>query len=107
VVLVVLAGIFGATGGAKTPSFAGVFGNGGMIPSGSFGVVGERGPELVSGPAMVTPQAALSQPVNNTYVTNNISAVDAAGVAALFMNNRKMLLGATETARKELPGRLR
>jgi hypothetical protein len=41
-----LAGIFS--------SFAGFFDNGGNIPSGKFGVVGERGPEIVSGPVNVT-----------------------------------------------------
>jgi phage-related minor tail protein len=88
-------------------NFAGVFGAGGAIPAGTFGVVGERGPELVSGPALVTPGDKLGGATRNTYVTNNINAVDAQSVAQLFMNNRKMLLGATETARKELPGRLR
>lgn len=34
-------------------AFAGFFDTGGNIPSGQFGVVGERGPELVSGPAHV------------------------------------------------------
>lgn len=34
--------------------FAGFFDSGGNIPSGKFGVVGERGPELVAGPATVT-----------------------------------------------------
>ncbi|MDA1379946.1 hypothetical protein PCI56_09080 [Plesiomonas shigelloides subsp. oncorhynchi] len=35
-------------------SFAGLFDAGGYIPSGQFGIVGERGPELVNGPARVT-----------------------------------------------------
>ncbi|MEM7416790.1 MAG: hypothetical protein AAF389_14890 [Gemmatimonadota bacterium] len=39
-------------------SFAGFFADGGTIPRGSFGVVGEAGPELVSGPATVTPMGA-------------------------------------------------
>lgn len=34
--------------------FAGFFDAGGNIPAGKFGIVGERGPELVSGPATVT-----------------------------------------------------
>lgn len=39
-------------------AFAGVFGDGGKIPAGQVGVVGERGvPELVHGPATVTPIA--------------------------------------------------
>ncbi|WP_434462384.1 phage tail tape measure protein [Serratia plymuthica] len=34
--------------------FAGMFDNGGNIPAGQFGLVGENGPELISGPAQVT-----------------------------------------------------
>jgi hypothetical protein len=37
--------------------FAGLFDKGGMIPAGQFGVVGERGPEIVTGPARVTSRA--------------------------------------------------
>lgn len=33
---------------------AGLFDRGGMVPSGKYGIVGERGPELVKGPAIVT-----------------------------------------------------
>lgn len=45
--------------GAPIPSpsglgFAGMYDSGGTIPSGQFGIVGERGPELVNGPARVT-----------------------------------------------------
>lgn len=35
--------------------FAGFFADGGFIPAGRFGVVGEEGPELISGPANITP----------------------------------------------------
>lgn len=34
--------------------FAGMFDKGGNIPAGQFGIVGENGPELVSGPVQVT-----------------------------------------------------
>jgi tape measure domain-containing protein len=51
--------------------FSGFFANGGFIPGGTFGVVGERGPELVTGPANVTPLQATPN------VTYNINAVDA------------------------------
>ncbi|EPF6560291.1 phage tail tape measure protein [Serratia marcescens] len=36
------------------PGYAGAFDNGGIIPRGQFGIVGERGPEIVNGPANVT-----------------------------------------------------
>lgn len=38
----------------KSQTYVGAFEKGGMIPSGSFGLVGEAGPEFVSGPAYVT-----------------------------------------------------
>jgi hypothetical protein len=39
-------------------SFAGGFAEGGYIPSGGWGIVGERGPEIVRGPASVSAGAA-------------------------------------------------
>lgn len=44
-----LPGLFGGGG-----LFAGLFDKGGLIPAGQFGLVGERGPEFVTGPAHVT-----------------------------------------------------
>jgi len=61
-------GTVGSQGGGL---FGGFFATGGMIPPGRFGVVGEDGPELVSGPANVTPN------LGGGAVTYNISAVDA------------------------------
>jgi len=67
-------GIFGGGGFDLGSIFSGFFANGGNIPAGTFGVVGERGPELVSGPANVTP---LTGGAFGTSVTYNINAVDA------------------------------
>ena len=49
--------------------FGGFFANGGFLPAGKIGIVGERGPEMISGPANITPMGGA--------VTYNISAVDA------------------------------
>lgn len=48
---------FGTASGllSAATGFAGLFAHGGHIPSGSFGIVGEKGPEVVQGPANVTP----------------------------------------------------
>jgi lambda family phage tail tape measure protein len=78
-------------------AFAGGFANGGYIPAGKFGVVGERGPEFISGPAQITPMNG-----GGTVINNYISAMDAKSVAQLFAENRKTLLGVTEQAKKEL-----
>ena len=40
-------------------SFTGFFAEGGNIPSGGWGIVGERGPEIVRGPAHVTPSGGM------------------------------------------------
>jgi phage-related minor tail protein len=68
---------FQGTGGGSAGSllgnlFAGMFANGGTIPGGQFGIVGERGPEFVSGPATITPMGG-----GGGSVTYNINAVDA------------------------------
>lgn len=52
--------------------FGGFFANGGYIPAGKFGIVGERGPEMVTGPANVTPGVGGGGAMNVT-----IHAVDA------------------------------
>lgn len=44
--------------------FAGFFDTGGYIPSGRFGIVGERGPEIVSGPSQVTSRSETSRMMN-------------------------------------------
>jgi len=43
-----------AISGITSQNFSGAFDNGGYIPRGNFGIVGELGPELVQGPVNVT-----------------------------------------------------
>ncbi|MDA1380545.1 hypothetical protein PCI56_13195 [Plesiomonas shigelloides subsp. oncorhynchi] len=43
------------------PSFAGNFDTGGYIPSGSFGIAGEVGPEFVMGPAQIVSRRDTAQ----------------------------------------------
>nr|WP_278995913.1 phage tail tape measure protein [Plesiomonas shigelloides] len=62
---------FGGVGTATTPglgdlipdipSFAGMFDTGGYIPSGSFGIAGEVGPEFVMGPAQIVSRRDTAQ----------------------------------------------
>jgi hypothetical protein len=71
-------------------------------------LVGENGPEVISGAAgmTVTPNSQLNNSTGN--VTNNyysISAVDSRSVAQLFSENRMTLLGTVRQAEKELPFR--
>jgi hypothetical protein len=65
----------GASGGfdlaGLASSFAGFFDTGGNIPNGKFGVVGERGPELVRGPANVTSRTDTAKMTGgNTIIIN-------------------------------------
>ena len=56
-------------GGFPMMGFAGMYDNGGAIPRGQFGIVGENGPEIVNGPANVTSRrrtAALASVVAET-----------------------------------------
>jgi len=89
---------------------------GGPATAGKPYIVGENGPELfvpkASGTVIPNGQmmgkgaggsggAAMAGPIQNTYITNNISAIDAKGVAQLFAENRKTLLGTVRYAQKE------
>lgn len=81
----ILGGLFGIRGSGF--QFAGAFDSGGHIPRNQVGLVGENGPELVRGPAMVTSRAETarrmegqgSSPEVNIYI-NAQGAVE--GVAS-------------------------
>jgi lambda family phage tail tape measure protein len=94
-------GLFGKAGGSNIfgTMFAGFFANGGMIPSGSFGVVGERGPELVSGPAQVTPLAPSGS------VTYNINAVDAASFKQMVARDPGFIHAVAQQGARKVPVR--
>lgn len=75
--LSMLAGSMGGftLGGA---SFGGFYANGGTLGSGKWGVAGEAGPEVIKGPASITPMDKLSggQPVNVTVINNSGASVN-------------------------------
>ena len=82
---------------------------GGGVQGGSPYMVGEQGPELFipSGAGSIVPNSRMGSMGGNTYVTNNISAIDSKSVAQLFAENRRTLFGNVEQARRELPVRTR
>lgn len=104
----------GATGGggggilSSIGSFLG-FAEGGNPPIGKASIVGENGPELIvpRTASTVIPNGAGGGGGPTYNIVNNISAIDAKGVAQLFAENRKVLLGSVEAAKKELPYRTR
>lgn len=95
----IFGGIGGGGGGGGGGLFAGFFANGGTIPAGQFGVVGERGPELVSGPAQVTPMTG-GQTVN--YYIN---AVDAPSFRSLVARDPGFIHAVAQQGAKTVPGR--
>lgn len=79
--------------------FGGFFANGGTLPSGKIGIVGERGPELISGPATITPMAG------STNVTYNISAVDAMSFKQMIARDPSFIHAVAMQGSKSIPGR--
>lgn len=67
-------GLFGGGGS----SFGGLFADGGTLGAGQWGIAGEKGPEIIHGPARVTPMDKMGGRGGNTNVTVNIQAQDAA-----------------------------
>jgi len=92
-------GLGGATGKS---GFAGFFANGGLIPSGQFGIVGEQGPELVSGPAQVTP---LNGAGGTTNVNYYIQAFDTKSWQQRLATEPEFLYAVTEQGRAGIPSR--
>jgi lambda family phage tail tape measure protein len=87
--------------------FGGFFAEGGQPPIGKPSIVGENGPELFvpKTAGTIVPNGGGNggnQPGGNTYITNNISAIDAKSVAQLFAENRRTLFGSVQLAQKEL-----
>ena len=76
--------------------FAGFFAEGGKIPAGKFGVVGEEGPELIGGPASVTPMTSpqmQSTSQGDVNINFNINTIDARGFDELLVSRRATISG--------------
>ena len=78
--------------------FGGFFANGGNLAPGKFGVVGERGPEFIGGPASITPMSG------STNVTYNIQAVDARSFQQLLASDPSFIYALTEQGRRSMAG---
>lgn len=79
------------------------FANGGIIPTNGPVLVGERGPEIISGAAgrVVTPNEQLG---GGTFVTYNINAVDAMSFKQMLARDPIFLYAVAEQGRRRLPG---
>lgn len=76
----------------KLPFFA----NGGFLPAGQIGIVGEKGPELIQGPANITPMNGFGN------VTYNINAVDAPSFQALVARDPAFIHGVAMQGAKSI-----
>ena len=100
--------IFGK-GGPMSTLFAGFFADGGMIPGGKYGIVGERGPELIRGPASVIGTDQTAALMNGgggssmTQVTYNISAVDSRSFKDLVASDPAFIYNVTRAGARRIP----
>jgi hypothetical protein len=90
--------LFGSIGSAIGKFFAGGFAEGGIIGSGKIGLVGENGPELISGPAGITPLNQMSGGGDTFNVNFNISSIDTQSGAEFIMRNKPIITGVIEQA---------
>ena len=88
----------GISGGASLLGFA----DGGVIPTNGPVLVGERGPEIISGAKgmNVTPNGALG----GNSVTYNINAVDAMSFKQMLAADPTFLYAVSEQGRRRVPG---
>ena len=97
-----LSGLFGGGGGSAGSDlgslFGGFFANGGTLGAGKWGIAGENGPEIIQGPATVTPMASAAN------VTYNINAVDAMSFRQMLAREPEYLYAVTEKGRSSIPG---
>ena len=81
------------------------FANGGIIPTNAPVLVGERGPELISGASgrVVTPNEQLG--MGSTYVTYNINARDARSFKDMVAADPSFIYAVSQQGAKGVPGR--
>jgi hypothetical protein len=79
--------------------FGGFFANGGNLGAGKWGIAGENGPELISGPATVTPMGGGGV----TNVTYNINAVDAMSFKQLVAQDPSFIHAVAMQGAKSMP----
>lgn len=83
--------------------FGGLFANGGTLGAGKWGIAGERGPELITGPANIYPLNGMGGGVTN--VTYNIQAVDAASFKQLVARDPGFIHAVAQQGAKGIPNR--
>mgnify|MGYP003341485407 FL=1 len=111
----VLGNIFGGSGGAGSggglggmlggawdsiTSFFG-FANGGMIGAGQVGLVGEKGPEFITGPANITPIDQSATKDTTPTVNFTINAIDTQTGVQFLLQNKPAIVSMVSQAYNE------
>jgi hypothetical protein len=79
--------------------FSGMFADGGTIPAGHFGIAGEAGAELITGPATVIPQSKLGGSGDQPIVVNlSLNAIDSKSGVEFLVQNRAVITGVIQQA---------
>ena len=90
-------GLFGGVSDFFGNIFGGFFANGGNLGAGKVGIVGEQGPELITGPARITSNedsfGGAAPAVNIT-----IQAIDTQTGTEFLLNNKKQIEGIIQNA---------
>ena len=97
-------GLFGGGGGGLSlPALGGpaggpipFFANGGTLGAGKLGIAGEAGPELISGPATVTPMDEIGGTKPAVNIT--IQAIDTQTGTEFLLKNKKQIEGIIQHA---------
>lgn len=113
-----IARTFGGLGGGSKSSgggllsglfsgFSGFFAEGGKIAAGKWGIAGEAGPEIISGPATVTPMSDVASGSNTVNISYNISAVDARSFQQLVAQDPEFIYAVTLKGQSMMPKGIR
>ncbi len=88
-------GLFGSLFSGIGSFFGGFFANGGYLGANQFGIAGEAGPEIITGPARITPMDGVG---GGTTVNFNISAIDTQSGTEFILKNKQQIVSVIQQA---------
>ena len=93
-----LGGLFGGGGGGLGSLFGGFFADGGRLGAGKFGIAGENGPEIISGPANISSNQESFGSGSTPAVNITIQAIDTQTGTEFLLKNKKQIEGIIQSA---------
>ena len=84
--------------GSILSAFSGGKAEGGNIPGGTFGLVGENGPEFINGPARITPMNNDINSNEGLTVNFNINAISTSDGTSFILEHKKEITGVIQNA---------